>query len=242
MHPDEIQELLRHHQQRLWRVAVYQARTRPGLDPEELSQQAAEEFLRRQEAWFAQPPRDSRAAQAWILLRHGLLHAVTRHDRRQRVERGLSLEPAGGLDLLEERDLTTGELRVAGEQRWIDAEAEVLLRQALEARIAGLSNPVYRLVIKAIDVRRLLGPGDFEQADGHRVGGARAFVRPWAQAAELILGRPARPADEAWRRFVALCMRTEGDPDTSVDTREVKLATRWLDRNLSRARTALVAG
>ena len=127
----------------------------------------------------------------------------------------------------------------AGEDAIIERQNEEWVRAHLERRIRALPNPVYRLVLKAIDVKRLLGADDFEAADAHRAGGGRAFARPWENAAALVLSRLDAHAGKVWRRFVALCIRTPLDPEDAADSPEVRKASGWLDRNLARARASL---
>jgi hypothetical protein len=240
MEKPELERLLLYHQRRLLRRCRKAAWGRPGLSASDLAQQAVVAFLEKQESWFAQPVRSSIEGQAWELLRNSVRHATTAHDHHR--QRGKHLGEPAVLEQIPDRFDLAGAEALSQEEALLAQENATLLRAAVDRALGTMKNPVYRLVLKALDVHRLLRRDDFQAADAHRAGGSRAFVRPWSDAATLVLealGREVHQAAARWRRFVALAVRTELDPDSPVESTEVRTATGWLDRNHARAQQAL---
>lgn len=240
MEPSQLNDLLLRLLPRLQRAAA--ARSRRDADADDLVSTALVLFLERAPRWFAQAPVTSLEAQAWTLLRFCLRNAVTSSDRdRHRVvpwpgdpdrREAAHFDPADpGLTPQED---------VEGHE--VAAERERLLHAAVE----DVTNPVYRLLLVATYVPRWLGTAHFELASRHTAGGARPFVRPWMEAAAILLtdrdqgrGLDAVWAEQvSWRARIAIALRT-ADPMPPWGTDPPKLASWWMDQNLSRARASL---
>ncbi len=246
METGELHDLLLQMQTRLLRLCEQQARSRPGLDAEDLAQGAVVLFVERAPRWFAQAVQVSLEAQAWTLLKTCVRNLVTDHDREPKPTSltGPDDEAEAGPGELPDRDGESGGPPPNAETTLLHHEDERRRGGALVEEIEAVGNPTYRLLLKCVYVPRLLDRDDFRAADAHRVSGAAAFARPWDEAAALILahasselassGAPAHR--DAWRRFLASCFRMTGDPWREPLSPQ---ARGWVDRNLSRARAAL---
>ena len=204
-------------------------------------------FVKRAPRWFSRPAEVSVEAQAWTLLKCCVRNLVTDFDRAKDRTAPMALGGGGAGDEAEtldipDTDLVTRELAPSAEGRMVGAEEEVEFSRRLDA----VENPTYRLLLKAVYVPRLLDEEDFAEAARHRAGGAETFRRAWQDAYRLLVAERVRPyatsgapaEREAWRRFVARCVRFDGDPQSGSDP-DAAATQNWLDRNLSRARSAL---
>jgi DNA-directed RNA polymerase specialized sigma24 family protein len=193
---------------------------------EDVRQIAALELLERGEDWMRHAF-DGPADRQWMLLmRLTVRHAATRHWR----------------DVRRARNTTTESMLVRcadsdPEQDCLALETERERMQLLRRGLSQVTHPVYRLVLTAVDLPDDLDLAMFEAANGFRGGGARTFVRPWQEAAQLVLETTLGDR----RRFVALAIRTSLVPTTTLSSPEVAIAAGWMDRNLSRARAAVRA-
>jgi hypothetical protein len=233
-----LESLLLRLRPRLRRRCEVLASTRPGLEADDLEQEAMVLFVCRAPRWFARPATVSVEAQAWTLLKCCVRNLVTEFDRAK--DRTVPLPPGGGEH--GEEGATPEIPEPSPEARLVAAVEEA----EFSRRLAAVENPTYRLLLKAVYVPRLLGEDDFSASALHRSGGAETFRRSWQEACGLLVVERQRPyatsggpaEREAWRRFVARCVRFDGDPHDGRDP-DAASTQNWLDRNLSRARVAL---
>ncbi len=242
-----LESLLVRLRPRIRRRCELMASTRAGLGVDDLEQDVMVLFIKRAPRWFSRPAEVSVEAQAWTLLKCCVRNLVTDFDRARDRAVPLALGSGDdgeedGMPQIPDVDPVTREPTPSAEGRLVAAEEE----REFSRRLANVENPTYRLLLKAVYVPRLLGEDDFASSAGHRAGGAETFRRSWQDAHGLLVVERERPYAtsgtamdrEAWRRFVARCVRFDGDPHAGSDP-DGAATQNWLDRNLSRARVAL---
>jgi hypothetical protein len=220
----EIRELLLPLLPQLTRWCRVKARTRPGLEWEELFQATVHGFVEKAPDWFKQEA-DSREGQARALLHYQLRSVVKDWDRQKKRER-----LAGGAD--DEGDSWLEQLPA----RQVPVEQEIDA-QRLVARLEALRNPVYLLLLLAVFAPWRLNLEHLESSSRWRRGGSRVPARAVAEAWELLQTTcEAIPSDEVvWKRTLAeilRCLAPLGESSTS----ELRAAKEWLDKSLQRAR------
>lgn len=200
------------------------ASTRPELDAGDLFQEVAARFLEEVTAWFeGEETRLTDRARARAKLSYLIMNQVTEVDRARKKRRDLARQQDDdnadlGMDLL--------------------PGPSVDLDRALDGRRAatvtdGLTNPTYRLALRAVYREDLVEEPEFGEAE-------RAFKRPVPQA-WLLFERERADAErrrEHWRQVVAEIMRCVG-PLGESPAKALKTARDWLDRTVQRARATV---
>jgi hypothetical protein len=218
----------------LWLRArcIKQARTRPGLEVEDLVQEVGTRYFETAEAWFAQDDTRDPLARCRSLLSYRLLNVVTEHDREMAKRELERLGP-------EEEEAPTPRIdRIPSPEP--DAE-NVLRAKEIEGFIDEVPNATYRLAFRSIYQRGRTEEGDFTAA-------RKAILRPVSQAWSMYATERLAPhvKESPWKRIVAQVIRCTGPlrPPVAENEKEIddiKTARSWLEKNLQRARAAILA-
>lgn len=206
----------------LWRRCTVAAATRPGVRAEDLYHDAVAEFLERLDEWLQGAPTVSVEAQARTLLAYTLRHAVTRVDRRRRVE-----VPADGAGADREAG-TPADERATDAVEWAHALAAV--REA--------TSPPCALCLLSLRLPDQVQRDDAGRAKAWRKGGANAVPRALDDAWGLYTAGRAdlarRADDQRWLDWVGVAWYTEGPPET-LDDEARRLAASKVQRYANRA-------
>ncbi len=193
-----------------------------GVDPDDVRQGAAVEFLERHDDWCAHAFDGPVDLQLAALLALAVRHQTSR-ELRVWARRRQPLD-AAWVDVAR-----------SPEQAMLDDESRGQALAWWDRGLPGMANPVYRLVLVALELPHRLTRAMVEEAAVHR--GGTALARSASVTADLLARGPDRGA--ARRRWVAWALRLRG-PFPAVESRlvdrELQRACGWLDRNLSRAK------
>jgi DNA-directed RNA polymerase specialized sigma24 family protein len=206
---------------------IQRTRTRSGLSAEDLEQEVVARYFETAAEWFAEEETRDPLARCRALLSFRILNVVTEYDRR--IARQMHDTGAEAGDRLD---------RVPSPE----PDATVLLL-GHEARgfLRALSNATYRLVFTAAHMAHEVVKQDFTAP---KLAVRRPVPEAWALFERERTG-PDQP-EAVWKRTVAQIIRCTAALRPPIDDGErehvdVRAARSWFEKNLQRARAALLA-